>query len=100
MNYLEEILDNDIFIEMNSINLEIIDLFKKLKYLNHEDFKLLKEKNNQLRKKIRDLSFLTHVPIEPPETTLFLDKLIASSDNIIYGIVPGGIHRIYCSWWI
>ena len=43
---------------------------------------------------------MTDVPIEPKETTEFLDKLMALSDEIIFGIVPGGILEIKVSWRI
>ena len=93
-------MDNEIFIKINQINREIINLFFNLKSRNQEDFKNLKEKNFQLRKLIRQLSLMTDVPIEPKETTEFLDKLMALSDEIIFGIVPGGILEIKFSWRI
>ena len=90
-------MDNEIFIKINQINREIINLFFNLKSRNQEDFKNLKEKNFQLRKLIRQLSLMTDVPIEPKETKEFLDKLMALSDEIIFGIVPGGILEIKVS---
>ncbi len=76
---------------MNLVNLEIIRLFSKLDANIDESCLKLMEKNVVLRKKIRELSEKTEVPIEPQEVSEFLDKIMSISDEVIFGIVPGGI---------
>jgi len=88
---LDEFMDNQIFTEMNIINLEIIRHFSKLDPENNKNLTELRGKNAEIRKKIKQLSEKTEVPIEPNEVSEFLDKIMSISDEVVFGIVPGGI---------
>lgn len=87
---LDDLLDNNLFNEMDKINLEIIKLFKRLDIENKRDCNDLRNKNVEIRKKIQDLSEKTEVPIEPTEVRDFLDNIMSISDEVLFGIVPGG----------
>jgi phosphomevalonate kinase len=89
-------MDCNIFVEMNDINKTIIEILQ-----NIQEDKTYKEKlrylNDQIRSKIRELSKLTDVQIEPSQLTPILDNISSLSQEILFVIIPGGKFCIYRS---
>ncbi len=93
-NKINEIFDDDLFQNINRINLELIKQFENLNYSSIEEFSKSQEKNlikelcYELRNYIKKLSNNSGVEIEPDVLTQLLDSLM-DNDIIITGICPG-----------
>ena len=82
-NMTNELFDDKLFSNLNTICEDIISIFQ-----NKKDFNLLKENCIKYRKILQEISKESKVDIEPDLLTKLLDELI-SMENIIYSICPG-----------